>query len=215
MLIFQDLDGEDEPTPAVFDIEENVAKLLIRKLYQMVLTRKTKTCQSLTEKRTHLDDVRNLCIKCHGGLVTTLEIFNATNLTLQLNQPTYPNRDSSDSSTAVSDDDQTAYGTVTLDPYLHAVRISYASPELINAIIFTSSTSAVPERVRDVVLAVTTGENTTELQIADQRSLVGGVDRQETADDKGQFHIVWDSQGWKIKPLQRNEKNYPALGKNG
>ena len=138
--------------------------------------------------------------------MTTIEVFNAINLQLHLGIPSAFRNSTSVNSAG---DLKTAYGTLSLDPSLHAVRIVYAESKLINAIIFNS----IPEgTISDVVLAVMSTDGPIEHKVAGQAAPPGYSSLQE--EQQGQFHILWDSQGWHAKRLQRKEKDYPVLDKN-
>lgn len=99
-----------------------------------------------------LDDVKDLDITVCKGVVTTLEVHNATNLKLHLEDDT---EKSSTESTSSEIRKAALYGTVTLDPHLDNVSLHFGSPSIIGSVIVTSSSQAAPERsLREVRLSV-------------------------------------------------------------
>lgn len=133
--------------------------------------------------------------------MTTLEIHNATNLKLLL-------QDDGDSSPQPTADaiagmqTPTSYGTVTLDPHLENVSLDFQKASSIGSVILTGVSQAAPGRSLKAVSLLVDGKSA--YRIGE------GGDGAPQDYDGGQTHFFYD-EGWKVKQLQRREKDYPSL----
>lgn len=156
----------------------------------------------------------NLSISVRKGIVTTLEIFNATNLTLHLDHVEHVQQQQQPAESEQEHEqmqqnrlvESLAYGTVSLDANLDDVRISFQRPDLIDSIIATVPPSGSAQVFRKVSLNVTsptTGSLET-CRLADASGPIADM-------TSGQNLIKWVDDRWKTDALVRKEKDYPAL----
>ena len=169
--------------------------------------------------RTRIDDVRNLQITIRSGVITTLELHNAAHLSLLLDSATASSASGNARGPGGSDSEKANYGTISLDPSLHSVDIAFTRRELVGAVVFTSPGSSQPTSasgVSDLRLRIEDGPD---CQLADQAGLVDVLHAAESsasARSGRQYHVYFDDElrEWQIRGLERNEKDYPALGKD-
>lgn len=133
--------------------------------------------------------------------MTTLEVHNATNLKLRLDDSTEQQEDQAASSTGIKR--AAAYGTVTLDPHLDNVSLDFEKPSVIGSVIVTSPTSAAKERTLRQV----------SLSIGDEHihHVQDSLDPCAQTGQDGQTHLYFDEGAWHTKGLTRREKDYPSL----
>lgn len=145
-----------------------------------------------------LDDVADVSITVSRGVVSTLEVHNATNLKLRLEDQ------SQEQSRVPGSETSASYGTLTLDPHLDNVTVLFGKPSDIGAIILTKPSHAAPSRsLNNVTLGIDS---------EDTFSLLSSMENEDERNqlDGGQRHFFYDS-GWKEKELVRKEKDYPSL----
>lgn len=147
---------------------------------------------------TAIDDVNDLTITVRKGVVTTLEVHNATNLKLRLEGGT---EETNEASTACGTHTPAAYGTLTLDPYLENVSVDFQEMSSIGAVILTSPSQAAPSRTLSKVRLLVDGQKPYEISREEE---------EERGQPGVQQHFFY-SEGWHKKHLTREEKDYPSL----
>lgn len=152
--------------------------------------------------------MKNVKITLRKGIVTTLELFNATKLNLEL----LDSRPATQSTANATNDhplstERTVYGTVTMDPALKDVKITYGASDLVGAVILATPSGAAPERsISNVMLAIRDGPG---MVLADAEGVRANLDGASEAGGV-QLHVSWKDD-WQIQGLQRKEKDYPQL----
>lgn len=149
---------------------------------------------------TAIDDVNDLTITVRKGVVTTLEVHNATNLKLRLEGGT--EETTSEASTACGTHTPAAYGTLTLDPHLENVSVDFQEMSSIGAVILTSPSQAAPSRTLSKVRLLVNGQSPYEISEQEEKKQRGQTGVQQ--------HFFY-SEGWQKKHLKREEKDYPSL----
>lgn len=144
----------------------------------------------------------DLTITICKGVVTTLEVHNATNLKLRLEDDTEEAQPHASEASTSGIKKTAAYGTVTLDPHLDDVTIDFAKASIIGSVIVTSPSPAALDRtLRKVSLSV---NNQHIYRVQDS------TDPAAEAGQSGQAHLYFDGE-WQNKTLARKEKDYPSL----
>lgn len=128
------------------------------------------------------------------AVVTTIEIHNATNLTLNLGDDS---AQAADSLIAAP-----GYGTLTLDPHLENVIVTYQRAGLVGAIVVSHPSAAAEHRkLSNVKVGIMDGQ-------------VYELDKATDSEGEGhgmpQSHLFYKD-GWQLRGLERREKEYPSL----
>ena len=152
------------------------------------------------------DDVKNLDIHVEKGVISTIEIFNAENLNLHLSLARHASRSGdTDTERQQKDEEKTAYGTVSLDPSLENVSVTYDSPAIVGSVILTRPTKR-DHVAKGIILKIQDGA---ELVVAEPNGSTPRI--RALKQDSEQYHAYHDGQDWQIKALIRHEKDYPSL----